>query len=143
MELMTTITRVSRSYKSLCDRLAVRYGLTQAIAWPVLAISRKGDGVRPSVVAEEVGLEPSSVVRLIDNLVASGYVERRDDMTDRRAKLLFLTDFGRRNVPLLEAEIAQLRNDLLKGLTNDQVMTCLEVFKSLNNSIRDYRDAEV
>ena len=28
MELMTTFTRVSRSYKSLCDRLAAKYGLT-------------------------------------------------------------------------------------------------------------------
>ncbi len=140
---MTTITRVSRSYKSLCDRLAAKYGLTQAIAWPVLAISRKGDGVRPSVVAEEVGLEPSSVVRLIDNLVASGYVERRDDITDRRAKLLFLTEQGRQIVPPLEAELSNLRNTLLKDMTAEQFAGCSEVFQILNHSIRKYKDAEI
>ena len=143
MELMTTFTRVSRSYKSLCDRLAAKYGLTQAIAWPVLAISRKGDGVRPSIVAEEVGLEPSSVVRLIDNLVASGYVERRDDLTDRRAKLLFLTERGHQIVPPLEAELAKLRKTLLKDMTEEQFAICSEVFQILNQSIREYRDAEV
>lgn len=143
MELMTTFTRVSRSYKSLCDRLAAKYGLTQAIAWPVLAISRKGDGVRPSVVAEEVGLEPSSVVRLIDNLVASGYVERRDDATDRRAKLLFLTERGHQIVAPLEAELAHLRNTLLKDMTEEQFAICSEVFQILNQSIRKYRDAEI
>ncbi len=143
MELMTTFTRVSRSYKSLCDRLAAKYGLTQAIAWPVLAISRKGDGVRPSVVAEEVGLEPSSVVRLIDNLVTSGYVERRDDTTDRRAKLLFLTERGHQIVPPLEAELTHLRNTLLKDMTPEQFAGCSEVFQILSHSIRKYKDAEI
>ncbi len=139
MELMTTITRVSRSYKSLCDKLAARYGLTQAIAWPVLAISRKGDGVRPSTVAEEVGLGPSSVVRLIDNLVASGYVERRNDVTDRRAKRLFLTERGHQIVPPLEAELANLRKMFLKDLTEGQVSICMQVFTMLDNSIRNHR----
>lgn len=143
MELMTTITRVSRSYKSLCDKLASKYGLTQAIAWPILSIARKGGGVRPSVVAEDVGLEPSSIVRLIDNLVASGYVERRDDTTDRRAKLLFLTEMGQENVTHLEAEIASLRNTLLKDLTEEQFAVCSTVFQILSDSIRNYRDAEV
>lgn len=138
MELMTTITRVSRSYKSLCDKLASKYGLTQAIAWPILSIARKGGGVRPSVVAEDVGLEPSSIVRLIDNLVASGYVERRDDTTDRRAKLLFLTEMGQENVTRLETEITELRKTLLHDLTEEQFSVCMQVFITLGKSIKSY-----
>ena len=56
MELMITMTQVSRAYKAVCDRLASRFGLTQAIAWPIVAISRLGDGVRPGVIAEAVGI---------------------------------------------------------------------------------------
>ena len=143
MELMTTIIRVSRAYKSLCDKLSSKYGLTQATAWPVLSISRQGDGVRPSAVAEDVGLEPSSVVRLIDNLVASGYVERRSDKTDRRAKLLFLTERGKAIVPPLEEELANLRNTLLKDMTDEEFFVCLRVFQKLNSSIKEHRDAEI
>ncbi len=139
MELMTTITRVSRSYKALCDRLSAKYGLTQAIAWPVLSISRLGDGVRPSTVAEAVGIEPSSVVRLIDNLVSSGYVERRNDDTDRRAKLLFLTDQAKKTVPLLEAELAELRQSLLKGLSDEEISKCMKFFTVLGSSIQSYK----
>ena len=51
MELMITMTQVSRSYKAACDKVAAQYGLTQAVAWPIVAISRMGDGVdRKSVV---------------------------------------------------------------------------------------------
>lgn len=59
MELMITMTQVSRAYKAVCDRFASRFGLTQAIAWPIVAISRLGDGVRPGVIADAVGIEPS------------------------------------------------------------------------------------
>ena len=95
MELMITMTQVSRAYKAVCDRFASRFGLTQAIAWPIVAISRLGDGVRPGVIADAVGIEPSSVVRLIDQLVAAGLLERHEDANDRRARLLFLTEKGR------------------------------------------------
>jgi MarR family transcriptional regulator for hemolysin len=94
-------------------------------------------------VAEDVGLEPSSVVRLIDNLVASGYVERRSDKTDRRAKLLFLTERGKAIVTPLEAELANLRNTLLKDMTDEEFAVCQEVFQKLNSSIKEHRDAEI
>ena len=98
MELMITMTQVSRSYKAACDKVAAQYGLTQAVAWPIVAISRMGDGVRPGVIADAVGIEPSSVVRLIDLLADSGLIERRSDTNDRRAKLIFLTPEGHKKV---------------------------------------------
>ncbi len=139
MELMVTMARVTRAYRIMCDRLASRYGLTQAIAWPILSINRLGDGVRPSVVAESVGLEPSSIVRLIDKLVASGFIERRPDHADKRAKLLYLTDFGKQNVAALEKELDALRKDLLEDLTNEQFDTCMQFFTKLGYSIKKYK----
>lgn len=139
MELMTTITRVSRSYKALCDRLATKYGLTQAIAWPVLSIHRLGDGVRSNVVAEAVGIEPSSIVRLIDSLVDSGYIERRNDETDRRAKLLYLTEYGKSQVVLIEDELNGLRQHLLKDLTDSEYDTCMQIFSTIGASIKRYK----
>ena len=107
MELMITMTQVSRAYKAVCDRLASRFGLTQAIAWPIVAISRLGDGVRPGVIAEAVGIEPSSVVRLVDQLVAAGLIERREEsrIIDRRGcglrlpALLLAFGIGVQNFP--------------------------------------------
>ncbi len=139
MELMITMTQVSRAYKAACDKVAARFGLTQAIAWPIVAISRLGDGVRPGVIADAVGIEPSSVVRLIDQLVASGLIERRDDAHDRRARLLFLTDEGRKKVREIEAALIPLRRELLEGLTDVELEVCQHVFKTLGQSIERHR----
>lgn len=139
MELMITMTQVSRAYKAACDKVAARFGLTQAIAWPIVAISRLGDGVRPGVIADAVGIEPSSVVRLIDQLVASGLIERRDDAHDRRTRLLFLTDEGRKKVREIEAALIPLRRELLEGLTDVELEVCQHVFKTLGQSIERHR----
>ena len=135
MELMITMTQVSRSYKAACDKVAAQYGLTQAIAWPIVAISRMGEGVRPGVIADAVGIEPSSVVRLIDTLAASGLIERRDDANDRRAKLIFLTPEGRKKVREIESALVPLRRELLQGLTEKELDVCMHVFITLGASI--------
>ncbi len=68
----------------------------EATAHPLLILSRPGrENVRQGVLADEMGLEGPSVVRLIDLLAAEGLVERREDPTDRRAKVLHLTPAGR------------------------------------------------
>lgn len=139
MELMITMTQVSRSYKAACDRVAAQYGLTQAVAWPIVAISRMGEGARPGVIADAVGIEPSSVVRLIDQLVDSGLIERREDTNDRRAKLLYLTDEGRKKVKQIETALIPLRRQLLEGLSNEELDTCMHVFKTLGASIERHK----
>lgn len=141
MEMMITMTQVSRAYTAVCNKLASRFGLTQAIAWPIVAISRLGDGIRPGVIADAVGIEPSSVVRLIDQLVASGLLERREDANDRRAKLLFLTEKGRGKVKEIEMALVPLRRRLLQGLTDTELDTCMHVFRTLGKSIDHYRTA--
>ena len=94
-----------------------------------------GEGVRPGVIADAVGIEPSSVVRLIDTLAASGLIERRDDANDRRAKLIFLTPEGRKKVKEIESALVPLRRELLQGLTEKELDVCMHVFKTLGASI--------
>lgn len=48
-----------------------------------------------SVLAERASLRAQSVGELVDDLAAKGYVERRADPLDRRAKPVYLTDRGR------------------------------------------------
>jgi DNA-binding MarR family transcriptional regulator len=65
--------------------------------YAVLALTADAkDGVSQRDLAEELGLDPSQVVLLVDELTASGLVERRPSPTDRRAKLVGATANGRR-----------------------------------------------
>lgn len=56
------------------------------------------DGRRLSELANFTGITAQSMSELVDDLERMGYVERRPDPTDRRAKRIYLTARGRDNV---------------------------------------------
>ena len=90
---------LSRAYRGAADKALADYGLSQATAWPVILAGRLGDGVRQGALAEALGVEGPSLVRVLDQLVAAGLMERREDPHDRRAKTLHLTEAGWRCAP--------------------------------------------
>lgn len=137
MTLTLTMTNVSRAYKSVADKLAADYQLSQATAWPVLMIGRLGDGARPGAVAQALGLDPSSVVRLVDHLVEAGLVMRGEDRHDRRARTLHLTEEGKERAQQIEQALIRLRRTLFDGMDEAEVDTCLKVLLALGTRIEE------
>jgi len=138
MKLTMALTQVSRAYKTAADKMAADYELSQATAWPVIMIGRLGDGVRPGMVADALGLEPSSVVRVIDQLIGAGLVMRSEDANDRRARTLHLTEEGRRRAAQLEKALTTFRRTLFRDAKTEDIETCLRMLETLNAAIADY-----
>jgi DNA-binding MarR family transcriptional regulator len=61
-----------------------------------LAVLQLYGPLRVSDVAQRLGVDLSVASRQIASLAAEGYVERREDASDRRAHLLAVTRSGRR-----------------------------------------------
>lgn len=137
MSLTHTLIHVARAYKSAADALTADFELSHASAWPVLMISRLGDGVRPGQVADAVGIEPPSLVRIIDQLVAAGLVLRQDDPSDRRAKTLTLTSAGKNIAERLEKALAPFRRDLFKGMPPADIETTVRVLVQLDQVLAE------
>jgi DNA-binding MarR family transcriptional regulator len=55
-----------------------------------------GEGISQRDLAAELGLDPSQIVLLVDELARVGLVERRPSPLDRRTKLVAATSSGRR-----------------------------------------------
>jgi MarR family transcriptional regulator for hemolysin len=132
MTLTAALTHASRAYKSAVDKVAAEYGLSQATGLPVLIIGRLGNGVRPGVLADALGLEASSVVRVVDHLIETGLLERRDDALDRRAKILELTDEGRKSAALMEQALIPFRRKLFGDFALEDIEATLRVLTGLN-----------
>lgn len=132
MSLTHTLVHVARAYKSAADALAADFDLSHASAWPIVMISRLGDGARPGQVADAVGIEPPSLVRIVDQLVAAGLVLRQDDPSDRRAKTLSLTMEGRRMADRLEKALVPFRRELFKDMPQADVEACVRVLMQLD-----------
>ncbi len=138
MALTMALTQVARTYKACADKMAGDFQLSQATALPVIMIGRLGNGVRPGMLADALGLEASSVVRLIDQLIDAGLVERNEDANDRRARTLHLTPEGRKRANQLEKSLTKLRRELFRDIKPAEVETCLAVLQSLHGAIGEH-----
>lgn len=135
MGLTMTLTHVARAYKAAADKMAANFGLSHATGWPMVMIGRLGDGVRPGLVADALGLEPPSLVRIIDQLVDSGLIERHEDPSDRRAKTLRLSAQGRSCANGLEKALIPFRRQLFAGIDPADIAACMRVMGSLDGTL--------
>lgn len=119
------LLRLTRIYRREIDKALAAHGLSEARALPVLHIARLGDGVRQGVLAEELGVEGPSLVRILDQLCAAGLVERRDDPSDRRAKTLHLSDDGRALAAVVEAGVDGFRRELMGAISDADLSATL------------------
>lgn len=77
-------------------------------------------GLSQRELAERLGVLPSRLVMLVDELVVRGLVERRDDPSDRRSYAVHLTDPGRAALRALGAAAREHQEALLAALTGPE-----------------------
>jgi len=130
-EIGRLIARLARVWRRESDQALSDHGLSYATAIPLLVLSRHGDNVRQGVLADELGIEGPSLVRLIDLLQAEGLVERREDPTDRRAKTLHLTRAGEAKVEETNRVLRRVRASLLKDIGADELAITFETLQRI------------
>jgi MarR family transcriptional regulator, transcriptional regulator for hemolysin len=133
--LASMLPQVARAYRAAVDKVAAEYGLSQATGLPVLIMGRLGEGVRCGVLAEQLGVEPSTLVRVTDHLIEVGLVERHEDPNDRRAKTLTLTDEGARRAAGMEEALLPFRRKLFADIAKEDIDACLRVLDGLSSAI--------
>src|ERR1700750_1825246 len=130
-EIARLMLRLSRVWRRESDQALSDHGLSYATAIPLLVLSRQGENVRQGVLADELGIEGPSLVRLIDLLQAEGLVERREDPTDRRAKTLHLTKAGDAKSEKINRILRRVRADLLKDIPPQQLAIIFDVLQRI------------
>jgi DNA-binding MarR family transcriptional regulator len=75
-------------------------------------------GSRLTKLAAAAHITPQSMGAIVDELETLGYVSREPDPSDRRAKLITLTERGQQAVNAGEATITGLEQDLVDLLSN-------------------------
>lgn len=129
--LTLTLLQAGRVWRRAADEVVTAYGLTEATALPLLLIGRLGGDLRQTTLADALGVEGPSLVRLLDQLGEAGLVTRREDPTDRRAKILHLTEAGRARAAAIEARFDALREAVFSDVGDDDLRAALTVLRAL------------
>lgn len=68
-------------------------------------------GMRPSALAERLGVSKQALNYLLGELERLGYLERAPDPDDLRSRRIALTERGRGVIPVIRATVAEVERD--------------------------------
>jgi MarR family transcriptional regulator, transcriptional regulator for hemolysin len=137
--LLFRLSLLTRRWRQILDNEFQDVGLTAATWRPLLHLQLLGEGIRQKDLAASIGVEGPSLVRLLDTLIAKGLIERSEDATDRRAKLLCLTVPGRAVVARIHQTMMDLESDLLSPFSDrefSQVAAFVERLETTVSTVR-------
>ena len=86
------------------------------------------EGAIQQALGTAMGIDPSTMVSLIDQLEGAGLAKRRASPTDRRAREVLITPKGRRLLERARKLILRVEDEVLGGLSSterDQLTTLL------------------
>lgn len=103
----------ARAWRLAIDRRLRHLGISQS-SWMAIALTAK-EKEPPSQtrLANRVGVEDPTMVATIDRLVKAGYMIRTPSESDRRVKLLSLTESGMQVYRSVKQEAEAMRAELL------------------------------
>jgi DNA-binding MarR family transcriptional regulator len=101
-------TRVAEALDSI--------GLTPA-SFGLLNVLGARKGAIQQELGSAMGIDPSTMVSLIDELEGAGLAKRRPHPTDRRAREVVITPKGRRTLERGRRMASEVEDEVLRGLT--------------------------
>ncbi len=136
MKLNTYVTGTiqARAYRLLRQQVIDvlgGYELTPTY-WSMLGIiidSR--DGIRQTDVAKLLHVKPPLVTMMTRELQNRGLIISVTNQFDARAKLLTTTTAGKKYVKTIESNLSKVLDNLLKGLTEDDMLTYQKVLTTI------------
>jgi DNA-binding MarR family transcriptional regulator len=130
------LTQTTRMFQAELFRRLSEAGLHDArVPHTHVTAYIKVDGSRLTELATAARMTLPAMSELVDDLVALGYVERRPDPSDGRAKLICLTDRGWDAIKTGQRVIAALETEWARAIGEQRFEAFVETFQMLHDHV--------
>lgn len=128
--LRATWQAVARMY----NEEAGKYDTTMATGFTLLSIDRE-KGTPSTSLGPKMGMEATSLSRILKNMEAKGLIERKRNPQDGRSVLICLTDLGREKRELSKAVVLRFNEVIKDSISEEKLRDFFEVIEAINNLI--------
>lgn len=128
---------LGRHWRRVVDQQLAASGLTDATWTPLMHLDQSGDGIPQTELARRLDLDTSTLVRLLDLLEERNLVERRVDPADRRARLIHVTNSGRKRITEIRAKLKEIEAELLADINDTGLKQITDAFGSIESRIEN------
>jgi MarR family transcriptional regulator, lower aerobic nicotinate degradation pathway regulator len=120
--------RAARQAERLTQRRLFEVGMRRGFYGVLATLEEFGPGAQAEI-GRRLGIDPSDMVAIINDLEREGYVSRERDPEDRRRNSVTITDAGAGALVWFDTAIAAAQDEMLSGLDpgeRDQLIGLLE-----------------
>jgi len=121
------------------NRLTIENGFSQAIGYVLINV-KKG-GVPVTKIAPNMGIEPTSLSRLLNTMEEKGLIYREKDIVDRRVVNLFLTDKGSELQKISKKIVTDYNQYIYSHIPDDDMKVFFKVIEKINALTNDINTA--
>ena len=118
------------------------YGLTMAMGFALLNIDVK-EGTPSTALGPKMGMESTSLSRLLKNMEAAGWIYRESHPSDRRSVLIKLTPAGLAKRKTSRDTVLEFNQRVLQVLTEAERDAFFGVVEKIDQVVGELRGAKV
>ncbi len=135
--LSAALHHTARAWRQGIDRQLKDLGVSQA-AWMAIAMVAKAEEpLSQKQLADLLGVEGSTIVAMVDRLVAADLVLREASTLDRRVKLIRLTAAGDAMYARVKVEAEAFRTSVLAGLDPAAIEAAVALLDTIRTRIEE------
>lgn len=135
-ELPFLLADCTRLYATNLDRQLRHNGLTLSRSqWRVIAHLYRQDGLTQTELAELLGIEKAPLGTLLEKLEKSDLIERHCDAEDKRAKRVYISDEGRKVIPLIRHQAEILKALSTTDLSKDEMDLLIRLLQKIKSRL--------
>jgi DNA-binding MarR family transcriptional regulator len=132
---------VSRLRRVVVDRALKPLGITRSQWWVMAFLSRR-DGMTQTALAADLDLTKVAIGGLIDRLETAGFVERRADRNDGRARRVYLTRAGAKMVGAIRENVESIELEILSRVPEDALAQAADTLRTLKDTLLEMTGAD-
>jgi MarR family transcriptional regulator for hemolysin len=127
------LKETSRLYVQRFEQRAGTLGLTLSQC-KVLVYLAKQEGVSQARLGDLTDLEPMTLVRILDRMESDGWLERRSDPADRRARCLYLKAKGKPLADEIWHLVDLTRREAFAGISREHADLLIELLEKIQSN---------
>jgi DNA-binding MarR family transcriptional regulator len=104
---------------------AMEYDSTMTMGFILLSIDP--EGTPSTALGPKMGMEPTSLSRILNTMEERGYIERRPNPNDGRGVLIYLTEQGKEKRDLSKKTVLEFNNSILNHVDEVKMKHFFEV----------------
>ena len=132
---------VSRLRRVVVDRSLKPLGITRS-QWWVLAFLSRRDGMTQTALAADLDLTTVAIGGLLDRMEDAGFVERRADRNDGRARRVYLTRAGAKMVNTIRERVESTELEILSRVPEEQLNQAADTLRTLKDTLLEMLGGE-